>query len=122
MNVEFEEPAAPPAKTIHAQLADVVREVVRTDTAAMGELLKQGIVPSSETTALTSAMRLALLAYDNAALVAAQNPLFKLIVTAHAALEKGDADGVSAALSAALLLLDYDAAGPFRVETPEAVD
>lgn len=101
-------------RTLHAQLADVVREVVKTDEAGFAELIRIGAAPPPETTRLTGEMRTALAAYDTAVAAAEATPLRSLIIQAHKRLEAGDATGCSAALASALLVLDYDATkGPY---------
>jgi hypothetical protein len=104
-------------RTLHATLADVVREVVKTDEGGFKEMVRMGITPPTQTMALTAKMRDALAAYDAAAETASKVGARFLIEQAHAALEKGNTTRVSSCLASLLLVLDYDAAaGPYAPE------
>lgn len=105
-------------RTLHGQLADVVRDVIKTDEGGFADLFRMGITPPPETVVLTTRMRAALAAYDAAAEAASTSSLRSLVVGAHEALEAGNTTRVSSSLAAILLILDYDADhGPF---TPAA--
>lgn len=108
---KFETPATPPGysdavpwPTAHAYLADVMREVVKVDDAALSELFNKGVILEPEARAATEAQRAALKVYDAARDAAAALPVAALLRQAHDAFDADPALAKKLLVTAAIAL------------------